>query len=219
VPDPQLLPGEVDKFTEDDIRRRAITSAGRELVASTAWVRDAAGHIVGALCVNVDQSGVRQARDLIDRHLGSTEDSKRPLPTFASNLTDFARLAIEAVLGPGPRRPMRRAERLELIRRLDSDGVFAVRHATDAVAAELAVSRSSIYGDLRGVRSSQDSSARDLAVDRAGEAAGHPIPPHRPRIHRLKTREEKGRAGQRLIARHRRTRVEFAPSDPTPSST
>jgi len=152
VPDAQLLPGEVDKFTDDDLRHPTITSAGRELLASTTWVRIATGEIVGAICVNVDHSGLRRARDLLDRHLGPSEPAERPLPSFASSVTDFVRLAIDAILGVGPRRPMRAAERLELIRGLDGAGVFAMRHAADAVAAELSVSRSSVYGDLRRVR-------------------------------------------------------------------
>jgi len=152
IPDPELLPGVVDRYTEDDLRRRARTSSGRELVASTTWIRDTAGHIVGAMCVNVDHSALRQARDLIDRHLAVEDGSVPALPTFAASVTDFTRLAIASVLGPVRRRRLRSAERLELIRKLDADGIFAVRHAADAVAAELSVSRSSVYSDLRQVR-------------------------------------------------------------------
>lgn len=182
VPDPELLPGAVDRFTEDDLRRRARTSSGRELLASTSWVRDRAGHIVGALCVNVDQSSLRQARDLIDRHLAPGEAPTLALPSFAANVTDFTRLAVASVLGSVRRHRLPSAERLELIRKLDADGVFAVRHAADAVAAELAVSRSSVYGDLRRVRGraagndpgstarTSDGTGRSTERSRAGRA-------------------------------------------------
>lgn len=156
VPDSQLLPGEVDKFTEDDLRRRATTDAGRELLASTVWVRDAVGHIVGALCVNLDLSGLQRARELLDRHLGPTEAGERPLPTFATDVSHFVRLAIAQVRGPAPRRRLRPAERQELVRRLEAEGVFALRHAPEAVAEALAVSRASVYADLRVVRQGVD---------------------------------------------------------------
>lgn len=152
IPDPELLPAAVDRFTQDDLRRRTRTSTGRELLASTVWVRDEGGHIMGALCVNVDHSGLEEAREIIDRHIAGDVRPRSTLPTFAANVTDFTRLAISSVLGPARRRRLRSGDRLELVRKLDEEGVFAVRHAADAVAAELSVSRSSIYNDLRHVR-------------------------------------------------------------------
>ena len=152
VPDPQLLPGEVDHFTEDDLRRNARTSTGRELLASTVWVRDEQGHIVGALCLNLDRSGLEHARGLIDQHLGASAASA-PVPTFAADVSEFTRSAVAAVLGPAPgHRRLRKSERVELIRRLHSEGVFALRGATAAVAAEIGVSRASVYADLAGAR-------------------------------------------------------------------
>ncbi|MHB8460310.1 MAG: helix-turn-helix transcriptional regulator [Candidatus Limnocylindrales bacterium] len=159
VPDPALLPGEVDKFTADDLRRTATTMAGRELLASTAWVRDAKGHIVGAMCINIDQSGLRRARDLIADHLGDDEGAIAPITTFATDVSDFTRAAVLSILGRSARRRLRRAERIELIRRLDADGIFALRGASEAIAAELHVSRSSVYSDLRVARHGELKSA------------------------------------------------------------
>jgi predicted transcriptional regulator YheO len=73
VPDPELLPGEVDRFTHDDLRRHGSTTGGRELLASTVWIRNPVGHIVGAVCINLDVAGLRTARDLINRHLGQDD--------------------------------------------------------------------------------------------------------------------------------------------------
>jgi predicted transcriptional regulator YheO len=154
VPDPELLPGEVDKFTYDELRRRGTTAGGRELLASTVWIRNPVGHIVGAVCINLDVAGLRAARDLIDRRLGQDQVNARPFPTFASNIPDFTRLAVESVLaiGRADRHRLRAAERIELVRRLDAEGVFALRGAANAVAAELGFSRASVYADLRASR-------------------------------------------------------------------
>lgn len=152
IPDPQLLPGEVDNYTDDDLRHTATTLAGRELLASTAWVRDTRGHIVGAICINVDRSGLVQARDLIDAHLGSDEPNARLITSFASDVAEFTQAAVASLIGRGPRRRLNRVERVGLLRRLDCDGIFALRGAADAIATELGISRSSIYTDLRAAR-------------------------------------------------------------------
>jgi len=154
VPDPELLPGEVDKFTDDELRRHGSTSAGRELLASTVWIRNPQNHIVGALCINLDTAGLRAARDLIDRRLGHDQVSARPLATFASSVPEFTRLAVESVLGDGrpSRQRVRGADRIELVRRLDAEGVFALRGAANAIAAELGISRATMYTDLRASR-------------------------------------------------------------------
>lgn len=155
VPDRQLLPGEVDKFTEDDLRRTAITPTGRELLASTSWIRDRSGHIVGALCINVDRSGLERARDLIDAHLGPPDRTPPPLFSFASDIEELTQTAVAAVIGRGPRRRLHPAQRVELLRRLDNDGVFALRGGASHVAADLGVSRSTVYGDLRKARAAR----------------------------------------------------------------
>jgi predicted transcriptional regulator YheO len=155
VPDPELLPGEVDRFTHDDLRRHGSTAGGRELLASTVWIRNPVGHIIGAVCINLDVAGLRTARDLINAHLGSDQMGARPLPTFASSVPEFTRLAVGSVLGNGrsERHRLRRADRIDLVRQLDAEGVFALRGAANAVAAELGVSRASLYADLRVSRS------------------------------------------------------------------
>lgn len=192
VPDPALLPGEVDKFTADDLRRTATTMAGRELLASTAWIRDAEGHIVGAMCINIDQSGLRRARDLIADHLGDDEGAVEPITTFAIDVSDFTRAAVHSIIGRSPRRRLRRAERVELIRRLDTDGIFALRGASEAIAAQLHVSRSSVYSDLRVARHAElGSGAQQAAAPRPQTRI------HRPPTRGLSAARDPGPARQR----------------------
>jgi predicted transcriptional regulator YheO len=140
VPDPELLPGVVDAKVEDELGRTAITPGGRELVCSTVWIRDSSGHVVGALCINVDVSGLRQARDLIQRHIGTEAAAAPPLPTFASSLSEFTRTAVDAALAVGLRQGrLRKADRSRVVRRLHAQGVFSLRGSVNAVAAELGV--------------------------------------------------------------------------------
>ena len=173
VPDPELLPGEVDRFTDDDLRRHGSTAGGRELLASTVWIRNPVGHIIGAVCINLDVAGLRTARDLINRHLGQDDLRARPLPTFASSIPEFTRLAVGSVLGTGwsERHRPRGADRIELVRRLEAEGVFALRGAANAVAAELGISRASLYADLRASRRQRPSADSEPHVVPAHSAA------------------------------------------------
>ena len=155
VPDPTLMPGVVDSFTSDDLLRRAQTPSGRELLASTSWIRDTDGHVVGAVCVNVDQSHLKRARDIIDQRLVATVRSDQsPLTTFATDISHFASSATrEAVGSARPTHRLTRRELVSIVRDLDRAGVFSLRGAAQTVGRELGLSRASIYGYLRDARS------------------------------------------------------------------
>lgn len=162
IPDPALMPGVVDAFTRDDLRRQARTPAGRELLASTSWIRDTDGHIVGAICINIDQAELRRARDIIDRHLAAAERPEdEPLTTFATDISHFASLATrEAIGAASSTRRLTRPELVAIVRHLDRAGVFSLRGAAQTVGHELGLSRASVYGYLREARA--DGGAAEL---------------------------------------------------------
>ena len=91
VPEPAMLPGQVDRFTEDWLCDSTRTLFGKELLASTVWVRDERGHIVG--------SGAHVDRGQISRHLIDLRD-------------DLIQLRVELRIG----RDVREAGRAELRR-------------------------------------------------------------------------------------------------------
>jgi predicted transcriptional regulator YheO len=154
VPDPALMPGVVDAFTRDDLRRQARTPSGRALLASTSWIRDTDGHIVGAVCINIDQAELRRARDIIDRRMVAADSPEEsPLTTFATDISHFAAVATrEAIGSASPTRRLTRPELVAIVRHLDRAGVFSLRGAARTVGQELGLSRASIYGYLRDAR-------------------------------------------------------------------
>ena len=160
VPDPALMPGVVDAFTRDDLRRQARTPSGRELLSSTSWIRDIDGHIVGAICINIDQADLRRARDTIDRRLVAADvPEESPLTTFATDISHFASLATrEAIGAASSQRRLTRPELVAIVRHLDRAGVFSLRGAAQTVAQELGLSRASIYGYLRDARTEETGS-------------------------------------------------------------
>jgi predicted transcriptional regulator YheO len=156
VPDPELLPGNVDRFQDDQLLYTTRTPAGRELVSSTIWVRDETGHIVGALCINMDFANVRMARDLLDRIIVALPDAKPAgtLTTFATSPEEFVAIALDGVMREvgRPLHQLGRDDKIRVVRELDKAGVFALRRSADIVAGELGVSRASVYSYLKEAR-------------------------------------------------------------------
>lgn len=156
IPDPELLPENVIRFRDDDLCCHTRTLAGKPLFSSTVWVRDETGHIVGALCINMDFSDIQHARDLLDRLLPSATDSspQRELETFATSPEEFVLMALrESVKALGkPMHQLERQDKVLLIQTLDQAGVFGFRQAVDIIAQEIGVSRSSVYNYLKAVR-------------------------------------------------------------------
>lgn len=156
VPDPEMLPENVVRFTDDDLCYNTRTPSGKQLFSSTVWVRDITGHIVGALCINMDFSDIQQAKDLLDRLLVSSEVSspRRELETFATSPEEFVLIALrESVKALGkPIHQLERQDKVLLIQKLEKAGVFSFRQAVDIISAETGASRSSIYSYLKLVR-------------------------------------------------------------------
>lgn len=154
VPDLELLPENVVRFSEDDLCYTTRTPAGKSLFSSTVWVRDQTGQIVGALCINMDFSDIQQAKELLDRLLSNSQVSSRELETFATSPEEFVMIALrEAVKELGkPLHLLERQDKICLIQKLDQAGVFSFRQAVDIVSQELGASRSSLYSYLKSVR-------------------------------------------------------------------
>jgi predicted transcriptional regulator YheO len=156
VPDPELLPGNVDRFREDLLLYSTFTPGGRELVSSTVWIRDENDHIVGALCINMDFVNLRLARDLLDRAIADVPLPKSDggLTTFATSPEEFVAIALKQVVNEIglPLHQLDRENKIRILGELDRAGVFALRRASDIVANELGVSRASVYSYLKDAR-------------------------------------------------------------------
>ncbi|GAA2792733.1 helix-turn-helix transcriptional regulator [Crossiella cryophila] len=133
---------------EDQLNYITRTAAGKMVKSSTMLLRDSENLVFGALCVNLDLSGLTQVQQL----LGGLAGVAAPVAT--TTFGDDIDLVIDSIvdsrqLDQGRSwNELSREERLALFRDLEQRGVFAVRRAVPRVAARLGISRASAYAYL-----------------------------------------------------------------------
>ncbi|MFI7498422.1 transcriptional regulator [Streptomyces sp. NPDC049687] len=137
----------------DELNYVTRTGAGRLVKSSTMVLRDSAGAVFGALCVNVDVTEMDRVRDLLGALAGPATE-----PPVTTTFGDDIDSVVEALLDAHLRSQdqtwagLDRARRLAFFRGLDERGVFAVRRAVEQVAARLGISRASAYNYLAQAR-------------------------------------------------------------------
>ena len=149
VPDLSFISGELDRDTPDQLNYRARIGS-HHLQSSTIWIRDTDGTPIGAVCINVDYSGLVHARDLLDKLATSTRNVSDLVvtDTFAKDVGDLIELSISEFLrqeGIESVEAMGYKDKLRLIQALEERGLFKIRRAVNRVADLLDVSRATIY--------------------------------------------------------------------------
>ncbi|AWW36307.1 MULTISPECIES: helix-turn-helix transcriptional regulator [Streptomyces] len=154
----------------DELNYVTRTGAGQLLKSSTMVLRDSAGTVFGALCVNVDVGAIRQAHALLGALAGEGEGhgagdpvtAAAPVTTFGNDLDSVVEAVLDAhrVGRPQPWAGLDRAGRLDFFRSLDDHGVFAVRRSVEQVAARLGISRASAYSYLSQARAATDPTSK-----------------------------------------------------------
>ena len=137
-----LLLGLVRRGTTQDLTDyETHTPDGRPIRSSTMFVRDSDGTAVGCLCVNSERpGGVNGA--------GSHQE------TFPPDVDSLQRFLIDrAVSRAGiPVELMKKRHKADVVRELDEAGFFLIKDAVDHLAAELDVTRYTIYNYLNETR-------------------------------------------------------------------
>lgn len=145
---------------------RGFTSDGKELRSSSVYFHNDAGDIVAALCVNVDLSGVQQARGILDALLATTSGdtppssptpAKAPDEIIGSDLVSVMDAMItQAIAEAGqPVDRMTRDDRIAVLQRLDRQGVTRMRKSVEQIATRLGISRVTAYAYLDEARTRQ----------------------------------------------------------------
>ncbi len=138
---------------------RGFTADGTELRCSSVYFHNADGDIIAALCINVDLSGLQQARSIIDALLAPTAAPTSPQPDefigrdLGSVVDTMVTQAIAAAGKPVPQ--LTRDERIAVLERLDQQGVTRMRKSVELIATRLGISRVTAYAYLDEARTRQ----------------------------------------------------------------
>jgi len=122
---------------------------GHPLLSTSVFVKDRQGAPIGCICINIDTNQM-----IVPGRAGRQTPSSNPSPmeTFADTPEEVTRSALNRLLaaeGLTDTRSLSRAQRIDLIQKLDQAGVFFLRGAVDIVARLLGVTRSTVYVYIR----------------------------------------------------------------------
>lgn len=146
--------------TRDIIGYSTRTKDGKLLKASTIFIRDVSGKIIGCLCINYDLTDFITARQIIDNFCacssnGSGSEGKNGyMETFAEDINEVVDAIVDDVINNMgvPVKFMQKDDKMRVVEVLDDRGVFLVKGVVDQVAMRLGVSRYTIYNYLEEIR-------------------------------------------------------------------
>ena len=141
---------------------------GKQIRSSSLLIRNEAGELIGALCINVDVTAAQQIIDLAsgllqgrakgEKSKSDLSDSAYTLPAVSANfealekeqsVQHFVNNMVDSMINElNADGKKTKEDRLELIRFMDERGVFLVKGSMEYVAGKLGLSKVTLYGYL-----------------------------------------------------------------------
>jgi predicted transcriptional regulator YheO len=140
----------------DLLNYRTKTKEGKELRSSSVFLRDDKGQIFGALCVNVDISGLLKAQEWVQEALGSA--STMIDERFEHSVDEVLETLIQNAISSIGKNPpdMTREEKVAIVAYLEAKGAFLIRYSVERVAELLGMTKYTIYNYLDEIKKKQD---------------------------------------------------------------
>lgn len=131
------------------------TKNGKQLRSTHFVIRDENNKPAALICINQDVEKLKMLRDYLDEMLReSSSDSKntdeREEENYIQKVT--RKVIIDTIESMKPMDVESRECRLEVLRKLERQGVFAVRDAVPQVCKMLSISQATLYNYLRELR-------------------------------------------------------------------
>ena len=123
---------------------------GRPAKSTSVGIKDASGHYIAALCLNVDMTLFRSLQSVVGQFIATDGDTglKESLDPAGAEAIRQRIDQFAARLSSAPR-ALKAAERRALLRELKASGSLEVRRAMEVVAQHLGGSRATVYGDVK----------------------------------------------------------------------
>ena len=143
----------------DKIGYKNTAGNGKFLKCSTVFLRDQKGKVEGCLCINFNVTDFVFLSTVFSDFSSLNQSSDReelftPQEHYTKSFAETVESVIDTMVAESGKSPatMDKAERKELIRKLDRAGVFMIKGSVDYLAKVFGASRYTIYNYLKEVR-------------------------------------------------------------------
>ncbi|WP_235357116.1 helix-turn-helix transcriptional regulator [Bacillus alveayuensis] len=144
------------KEVEDFANYKTTSPKGEILKSSTIFLKNQNDDVIGAICINYDISLMIQLGGKIKDFI-RFEDEDEGKENFYTNVQDVIRGITQQVLEKYHKAPalLETEEKIEVIKEMDSKGVFLIKGAIGYIASVLGVSKFTIYNYLQKIRTEE----------------------------------------------------------------
>lgn len=160
-PIPDMLYRLIKEFGDeapDKFGYKSTTDDGKILKCSTNMVRDSEGKLEGCLCINFNVTDFAFLATAFNDFTFTTpqpvKDSSTSNNGTQSNFAETMESAIDFAVTDYGKVPsmMDKSDRIQVMQRLDKDGVFMIKGSVDYMAKVFGASRYTIYNYLKQIR-------------------------------------------------------------------
>ena len=146
-----------DELKEDFVANYYFTAPnGKRIRSSSLLIKDAGGHLTGALCINLDTTKVTEQIAFLQSFLpaapqvaGEAEEAPAAAPAHVSVMIENL---MDNILADCDAKNLSREERIRRIRFMDEKGLFLMKGSVERAAEKLGVGKVTIYSYLDEVR-------------------------------------------------------------------
>lgn len=126
---------------------------GKFIRSSSLLIKDEAGRLTGAMCINLDTTKIAQSLDFLQSLLPPAP-RKQAAPEAGQNehVSVMIENLMDSILGGADAQSLSRDGRLEKIRFMDEKGLFLMKGSIEKAAEKLGVGKVTIYSYLDEVR-------------------------------------------------------------------
>ena len=146
-----------DELREDYVANYYFTAPnGKRIRSSTLLIKDEAGRLAGALCINLDTTRITRQMELLKSLMPPAPDPKpvqaEPMPEMSGHIADMVDGLIHSIIGTKPPEELSREERVEKVRFMEEKGIFLMKGSVEKAAEGLGVNRVTVYSYLDEIR-------------------------------------------------------------------
>ncbi len=144
---------------EDEINYRSMGKDGKILKSSTIFIKDENKNAIGCICINYDMSEMEMLKNMLAEICGTESDNFQVVDeSFNDDVNNVLANIVSSTLDNfgKPVNYMVKDDKVNVVRVLDSKGVFLIKGSVDYVAKVLCVSRYTIYNYLDEIKGSSD---------------------------------------------------------------